>query len=139
MNTDRFKFRVWSKVNNRYEDDHLKLTQDGYLRVFHDGYKYDPEDEGYTIEQCTGLKDRNGKLIYEGDVVRTKEYGREVGGVNVWDYDTFTVKFDECRFCIDNDSRSFGLSARSKVEIIGNIHDDKFHNLAKLVYGKDGE
>ena len=124
MNTDRFRFRVWSKKLNRYYWDYA-INVDGDLVPWGIGIGKPPEDPGkaLVIEQCTGLRDKNGKLIFEGDIVRTKEYGREVGGVNVWDYDTFTVKFDECRFCVDNDSRSFGLSARIKVEIIGNIHN----------------
>jgi uncharacterized phage protein (TIGR01671 family) len=74
---DRFKFRVWDNVNKRYEKDLPLLDKDGDL-CYQDGHKYcngeHPED--FTIEQCTGLKDRNGKLIFEGDILYHSGYGK---------------------------------------------------------------
>jgi hypothetical protein len=70
MNNNRFKFRVWDNINKRYEKDLTLIDKDGDL-CYQDGHKYcngeHPED--FTIEQCTGLTDKNGKLIYEGDIV----------------------------------------------------------------------
>lgn len=123
MNRDRFRFRVWSeKVKGYYFD--MRLTVDGDLVPSKWLEPNSIPDLGrIVIEQCTGLADKNGKLIYEGDVVKTKDFGKDIDNrINVNGYDTFVVKFHECGFYIENNSRRFPMSCRPKLEIIGNIH-----------------
>ena len=83
-----------------------------------DWFVFDPD----FIEQCTGRKDMNGKLIYEGDLVMVDGY-----------IDKYKVIWDEerCCFAIDHLSKILPLGASSFASvaipmiIIGNIHDKK--------------
>lgn len=64
---DRFKFRAYDPVKKTYYHD-FYLMSDG------SGAIYTPLAEGedenrLIIEQCTGLKDANDKLVFEGDIL----------------------------------------------------------------------
>lgn len=79
-----------------------------------------------TVGQYTGLTDKNGTKIFEGDIIKTKKYGKDVGRSNVNDYDIFVVKYEPAMFRLENRNRGFVLDddGYSKYEVIGNIHDN---------------
>ena len=78
-----------------------------------------------TLGECTCLRDNNDKLIFEGDIIKTKKYGKVVGNSNVSDYDTFVVKYETTMFRLVNHNRGFIFvdDGYSTYEVIGNIHD----------------
>lgn len=116
---DRFKFRVWNIQNGEIKYDILDDLE-YYLRY----------DEIFNIMQSTGLKDKNGKLIYEGDIVKFAfhELAEEKAwekAVIVWGdkykYPAFDV--DKCEF--ECNGLSYIFNEDWVIEVIGNIYENK--------------
>lgn len=70
-----------------------------------------------TLGQYTGLTDKNGAKIFEGDIVDILTENEEIGVV-VYDDGGFVVNADT--FCLDFHTNIYGTD----LEVIGNIHDN---------------
>ncbi len=116
------KFRAWDKVLWKmvYTDF---WDRNWYRTPTNDEHgchtMYDKQSIKYECEvmQYTGLKDKNGKEIYEGDIIRLHE------GINVaigWNNET-------CAFCALPNGKgipSDHLYAGEYTEVIGNIYEN---------------
>lgn len=132
-------FRVWSNFWKRYAFD-AELYPDGSLyAMFEDDYGVPHhENTDLVLEFETGLKDKKGKEIYQGDIVeqfvcgvhhfKGKEYhfkGKECVRKTLWQ-----VRWNEEECCFELHYLSgslFGdsmMSNSDEYEVIGNIHEN---------------
>ena len=114
------KFRAWDTYNKEMlevqELDYAN-SYNGQPMVRTTMYNDFFDIEDMILMQYTGLKDKNGKEIYEEDIVKATYFGKQVVGI---------IKYWLGCFIIENlavsDNQIFVFD---HIEVIGNIYENK--------------
>lgn len=121
---DRFKFRVWDNERKRYTSVNPVFVCIG--RHTREIAMPDNGDGQYVIEQCTGLRDKNGKLIYAGDILQyTDTNGFKIRQEVVWDDENARFAHVVDWGCFDRNFSPLEQEICAQKEIVGNIHEVK--------------
>lgn len=105
------KFRVWDKLNK--EMNNIESINFQERRVYKNDVSY-LNFNNTELMQCTGLKDKNGKEIYEGDILF--ESFRE---------EYLKVVFENGSFRAEADGYSLDLEDYDDIcEVVGNIYEN---------------
>lgn len=128
---NNLKFRVWDKKlkllgNVSYIDFESKKM------IYHNGFvNYYANFEDVVLMQSTGFKDKNGKEIFEGDIVNCGYLfnGSPFDELDEYEEEKGVVKFLNCGFNIKfkNDTNLFIdiMESCEDIEIIGNIYENR--------------
>ena len=112
------------------QGDIVQFPVHGVVRIVEQEPSYkDAEVDSDTVGQYTGLTDKNGKKIFEGDIIHL-EYSQVFFGGEYFGEYTAEVSYKEGCFITDGinngDEIETPLSGfdNDELEIIGNIHDN---------------
>lgn len=111
------RFRAWD--GEKIIQDFDIYSQDGRIRVPISNGALFPDPEKTSIMQYTGLKDKNGVEIYEGDIIAHGEYIIKPGAVVQWD--NLSAAWSVGPDWPFNEFYECGVS---DCEVIGNIHEN---------------
>ena len=112
------RYRAWDTTNKEMFKDTFSITESGQVVVVEQEDVMCPPDyvfvDNLVIMQSTGLKDKNGKEIFEGDVVKCNDL---LGTI-----ESFKAMWI-CSFVKYNNYQKVGFFAQ-EIEVVGNIYEN---------------
>ena len=107
------KFRAWNALNKKMLD---------WGDIFHlpawEIFPGTPEQRPFNIMQYTGMEDKNGREIYEGDIIKYDDVNGEAH--------TQVIRYDDENgaFCCDRRALVDHFDCMWEAEVIGNIYEN---------------
>lgn len=134
------KFRVWDKKFNMmlgFKSVYINFDE-GKIEVTTDTLRYEEvytdEIEDFVLMQYTNLKDKNGKEIYEGDIVKREAYidyekcskvNKVEGVIEMYNYSWCIVHKGKDKKYIHPLSMEEEFCNINELEVVGNIYENE--------------
>lgn len=125
------KFRAWLKNDKKMIDVDEIHFDNGQLDFIGDAITFMRKADEIELMQSTGLFDKNGREIFEGDIIDTTDYE---GGLSSVGNPLVKVESDKYGFIVTGDFPGSPITLKEfedgrkfagvKVKIIGNVYEN---------------
>ncbi len=116
------KFRAWDKLENVMWFNGFSVSAYGNIHFYEPSREYcGYSNLDWILMQYTGLKDKNGKEIYEGDICRMTWDGHEIIAPMIFNQEKAQFGLDAE---VDFESPAYIKDVPTPPEIIGNIYEN---------------
>lgn len=115
------KFRMWNVSQMIYAPNHLNSNLEPYITLHGLYYVNGIHQKDMVLMQYTGLYDKNGKEIYEGDIIK---YRQHYFNINSETQLAYPLKTKEVKWNYDRWNVFETNAGESEIEVIGNIYEN---------------